>query len=448
MQDRRRDVGLFRYSLIREPAEPGLAARERGVLVRDLAAREHTGPGGDRALVSRSSLDRWIRAYKAGGFEALLPKARQGEPRTPKALLDLAEALKREAPKRTAAGVAEIMRRTGGQAPSVRTLQRHFARAGLNRMRDGHPPRVYGRFEASEPGDLWTGDALHGLQVGGRKTYLFAFIDDHSRLLTGYRWGCFEDTLRLEAALRSGLASRGVPRAIYVDNGSSFCSAQLLRACATLRIRLVHSRPGEPAGRGKIERVFRTIRDQFLVELTHRGCADLRDLNELFSSWVESVYHARVHTETGQSPAERFLAQGPPPLPTPGELHEAFLWSLSRRVTKTATVSLYANAYEVDPALVGTQVELVFDPFDLSDIEVRYQGRVMGKAVPFRLSRKVHPQARPEAPAQPPARTGIDYLGVVRENHFERIRRRIGYAGLGEAEQSEQTDTDHLQEDQ
>jgi putative transposase len=94
---------------------------------------------------------------------------------------------------------------------------------------------------------LWTGDALHGPAVGGRKSYLFAFIDDHSRALVGHRWGHAEDTVRLEAALRAALAARGVPQAIYVDNGSAFVDAQLLRACATLGIRLVHSRPGKPA---------------------------------------------------------------------------------------------------------------------------------------------------------------------------------------------------------
>ncbi|HSJ44182.1 MAG TPA: transposase family protein [Euzebyales bacterium] len=81
----------------------------------------------------------------------------------------------------------------------------------------------------------------------GSKALLSAFLDDHSRLVVGHRWGRSEDVLRLEAALRRGLASRGVPKRIYVDNGSPFISHQLQRACAVLGIRLVHSRPGRPA---------------------------------------------------------------------------------------------------------------------------------------------------------------------------------------------------------
>ncbi len=105
--------------------------------------------------------------------------------------------------------------------------------------------------------------------------------------------------------------------------------------------------------KGKIERFFRTVRDQFLVEIDDG--VELAELNRLFSAWLEVVYHRRVHTETGQTPLVRFDAAGAPPLPTPALLREAFLWSVERTVTKTATVSLHGNSYEVDAALVGRQ---------------------------------------------------------------------------------------------
>jgi putative transposase len=304
--------------------------------------------------------------------------------------------------------------------------------------------RAFGRFEAEQPNDRWTGDALHGPVIGGRKTYLFAFIDDHSRALVGYRWGHSEDTVRLEAALRAALAARGVPKVVYVDNGSAFVSSQLLRALACLGIRLVHSRPGEPAGRGKIERFFRTVRDQFLVELTPEALAhvtDARRLNELFAAWVETIYHARVHSETHQAPLERVLAPGPPALPDPARLHEAFLWAERRTVTKTATVSLHGNLYEVDAALVGRRVELVFDPFDLSDITVRFQGRHMGAAVAHRIGVHVHPAARGADDQQPaPAPTGIDYLALVHAQHTAHLERRVAFADLPTATTNETKD--------
>ncbi|MHB2024661.1 MAG: DDE-type integrase/transposase/recombinase [Mycobacteriales bacterium] len=429
MNEAQRDVALFRYSLIREPADPGLTTRQRGALVRELAGADHAGPGGRRVKVARGTLDRWIRAYRVGGFEALAPVARTGVPVTDERLLALAESLKREAPRRTAAQVAEIIRTAEGDGPSARTLQRHFARLGLNTRPDGSAPQAFSRFEAEAPGDLWTGDALHGPVVGGRKTYLFAFIDDHSRALVGYRWGHSEDTVRLEAALRSALAARGLPHRCYVDNGSAFISKQLLRALASLGIALVHSRPGKPQGRGKIERFFETVRLQFLVEIEAKVPADLVELNRLFSAWVETVYHRRVHTETNEAPIERLMAGPPPALPTFAQLHEAFLWSEIRTVTKTATVSLHSNTFEVDAALVGSRVDVVFDPFDLTSVEIRFQGRSMGSGIPVVIGRHAHPQARPEA-APAPTPTGIDYLGLLARRRDEELAAAINYAQL------------------
>ena len=439
--ERSRAVALFRYSLIREAADPGLSTRQRGRLVRDLAAREHAGPFGEPVRVSRPSLDRWIRAWRSGGFDALAPPARQVTLRTPAEVLDLAAALKRENPSRTAAQVARILRTSAGWSPAERTLQRHFVRLELTSRPDGSPPVVFGRFEAARPNEMWTGDALHGPVIGGRKTYLFAFIDDHSRLITGHRFGHAEDTVRLAAALRPALASRGVPERIYVDNGSAFVDAWLLRACAVLGIKLTHSTPGRPQGRGKIERLFLTVREQFLVEITgdpgqsgRRHVADIGELNRLFAAWAETVYHRRVHSETGQAPSQRW-ADGwkgaPPPLPEPAQLHEAFLWSERRTVRKTATVSLHGNTYQVDPSLALRKVELVFDPFDLASIEVRWQGRPAGQAIPHVIGRHAHPKARPEQPVPPAPVTGIDYIGLIDAAHDTRLAGgAISFAGL------------------
>src|SRR5215216_6407034 len=414
--NRRQAVALFRYSLIREAADPALGAHERGALVRALAERDHLGPSGERVRVSRNTLDRWIAAWRTGGFEALLPDPRVGRPRVDLDMLELAVTLKREQPRRAAAQIATVIAERYGASPHERTLQRHFR-----------------RFQAEAPNQLWTADALHGPVVAGRKAYLFAAIDDHSRALAGYRWAHAEDTLRLEAALRAGFAARGLPGCLYVDNGSPFISRQLERCLAVLGIRLVHSRPGQPQGRGKIERVFRTVREQFLIELEARGgAADLEELNRLFGAWVEGVYHHQEHAETGQAPMERFLAGAPPRLPTPAELREAFLWAEHRQVTKTGMVSLFGNRYQVDPALVGATVELVFDPFDLAKIQVRYQQRPMGAAVPFQLGRHVHPHATPEVdPARiAPRPSGIDYLALLEQRIATTQRRRIAYAAL------------------
>ena len=314
---RAEQVALFRYRLVREAADPALSTRQRGRMVREIASRAHEGPFGDPVTVSRGTVDRWIRAWRDGGFAALAPPARQVTLRTDAAVLEMAAGLKRENPARTAAQVRRILVKSCGWSPSVRTLQRHFERLELRTRPDGRPPEVFGRFECAAPNEMWTGDALHGPVIAGRKAFLFCFIDDHSRAVMAARWGYFEDTVRLAAALRPALAARGVPARIYTDNGSAFVDAALNRAAARLGIKITHSAPGRPEGRGKIERFFRTVREEFLVEIGDgSGVADLAELNRLFTAWCERVYHARPHSRD-RAAADAALA-GRGAVPGPG----------------------------------------------------------------------------------------------------------------------------------
>ncbi|MBO0806071.1 MAG: DDE-type integrase/transposase/recombinase [Nocardiopsaceae bacterium] len=221
-----------------------------------------------------------------------------------------------------------------------------------------------------------------------------------------------------------------------MDNGSAFVDAWLLRACARLGIKLVHSTPGRPQGRGKIERFFRTVRTQFLAEFTGERAAQvpgLAELNRLFAAWTETVYHVREHSETGQAPLARWEAGGPFPVAAPGDLADAFRWAEWRTVTKVATVSLHGNKYQVDPALTGRRVELVFDPFDLAVLQVRSGGRDAGTATPHHITRHSHPKARPEEPGSGddvPRATGIDYLSLLGEQHDRQSGDRVNYAAL------------------
>ena len=345
--------------------------------------------------------------YRHGGFEALVPQPRVVDPRTPPGLLELAFAFKRERMERTAAQVQGGHACRGRARAGVTDVADAISRAqGLNVRADGRSPgKVYGRFEASARNELWTGDGLHGPKLdgaGARRAVLLAFIDDHSRLLVGWRWGTGEDVFRLEAALRSGLMARGVPEAILVDRGSAFVSSQLLRACAVLGVKLIHASPRAASTKGKIERFFRTVRDQFLVEIDDG--VELAELNRLFSAWLEVVYHRRVHSETEQTPLERFDAAGAPGLPTPALLREAFLWSEERTVAKTATVSLHGNEYEVDAALVGRKVELDLRPVRLDPDRGALPAPAVRDGSTAR-DRPAHPSA---GPARAPAATNTD----------------------------------------
>ncbi|WP_372700104.1 DDE-type integrase/transposase/recombinase [Arthrobacter sp. JSM 101049] len=447
-KDRAEKIALFRYQLIRDAADPALSTRQRGPLVRALAAAEHTGPHGQMVRYSRESLDRWIRAWQREGFDGLKPRERTAAPITPASVLALAGTLKLERPHRTAAQVRRIMIETLGDAPSESTLLRHFRTLDIP---TGTPAAATGRFEAGHPNEIWVGDALHGPRIAGRKTYLFAFIDDHSRMVTAARWAYAEDSVRLAAALRPALQTHGIPTHCYVDNGAAFVDSALLRTCAKLGMKLIHSKPYRPQGRGKIERFFGSVRSQFLSEITvldapvqltvpgtgraageagteesGTAIASLAELNALFTSWVQITYHRTVHSGTGQSPLARWDAgweNRTPVRRSPEVIAEAFRWSVTRRVSKTATVSLQGNTYQVDPLLAGTHVELVYDPFDLTaPITVAGPGGLPApEAVLLQVRRHVHPKAaaaRSDADtAAANVSSGIDYLRVIETRH-------------------------------
>jgi transposase InsO family protein len=255
MDDWRDQEALFRYGLIAAALDARICNAERGALVRALALRLHAHPSGDLRQVGRSTLDDWIRAYRRGGFDALVPKQRASVPRTASGLLDQAEVLRRENPRRTSAQIARIIAAAnGGVGPSRSTIERHLRRLGLSRAVLLGGREAFGRFEAGLPNELWVADCLHGPVISGRRAILIAVLDDHSRLVVAARFVDAESTVRLEAVLRDAFQSRGIPARLYCDNGQIFTSRQLGRICAVLGVRLVHSAPGRPQGRGKIER--------------------------------------------------------------------------------------------------------------------------------------------------------------------------------------------------
>jgi len=430
-------LALRRYALIAEAANPRLTARERGQLVREVAARVHERPDGSSWVVSRTSLDRWLRWYRMQGFEGLKRKPRgdAGVVRRQPELIEEAVALRLEHPARSAAHIADILFARHGVRVAERTVSKHLRRRGLDRQQMSADTRAFGRYEADRPNQRWIGDVLvgpwvpHPRQAGSLQARLFLLVDDHSRLLVHGSWCTRENTRAGQQVLRAAIQRRGLPEQIYFDNGAPFANAALERTCAVLGIHLIHSRPYSPEGRGKQERLNRVIRERFLLEAELAGIPDMDQLNDRFLAWTESYLNCRVHTETGQTPIARFQAQGPPRAVDPQLLREAFRWSCLRRVTRTACVHLLGNRYQVDPALVGRQVELRYDPEDLSRITVHFQGAPAGLAIPFRLGRHVHPQV-PQA--QPPAvtPTGIDYLGVVLDQFEQATAESIAYRDL------------------
>lgn len=433
-------VALFRYKIVADATNPRLSALERGRLVRALADQLHELPDGSRGQYSRGTLDRWVRAYREQGLDGLRPLRRGdiGVVRRHPELLDEAGRLRAELPTRSAAQIAHILFARHGVRVAERTVRSYLQRRGLQRTALTVQPRTFGRFEAERPNELWVGDVLvgpfvpHPRAAGSRRAYLFLLVDDYSRLLVHGRWMADQDARAGQTVLRAAIQRRGLPEQLYVDNGAPYANTALDRTCAVLGVRLVHSRPYAPEGRGKLERLNRFIRERFLTEAEAQGIASFAELNDRFLAWAEQVCNTRQHAETGQTPVERFLGHGPLRGAEPSLLREAFRWAVVRRVSRTAAVSLAGNRYQVDPSLVDRRVELRFDPEDLTRLDVFWEGRPVGEAVPFVVRRHVHHQVPPEPPAPAPP-TGVDYLGMVLAAHDEQLLGQIAFRDLPDA---------------
>jgi len=290
--------------------------------------------------------------------------------------------LRKELPGATVPVLIETMEKRKLVSPGLKlnlsTIYRFLHQHNLMNLKQVKPIDRR-KFEVELPNDLWQSDVMHGPMVEVdekmKKTYLLAFIDDHSRLVPH---GQFYLSERLDSyldVLEQALLKRGLPRKLYLDNGPAFRSKHLEHVTASLGIALIHARPYKPQGKGKIERFFRTVRMQFLPGF--RGKL-LEDLNEAFELWLDNVYHQRKHSSTGQSPFERFTAHMECLRPSPKELADYFRKPARRRVARDRTITLEGKLYEAPVTLIGKQVQLLYHENRPEQVEVFYNQKSYG----------------------------------------------------------------------
>jgi transposase InsO family protein len=190
------------------------------------------------------------------------------------------------------------------------TFRRIVNRFNLLRPADHNSPKARLAFAKAHANDLWQGDTLYGPYLHSRtqpplKTFLICFIDDASRVVPHGAFYATDDTPNLIDCFQTAVYKRGVPKAVYVDNGSNYSSKEFGMICTRLGSVVIHTPVRDGAAKGKIERFFRTVRDQFLVrDLSH--ISNLEGLNHEFIRWVEDTYHTREHSTLGMKPIDRF----------------------------------------------------------------------------------------------------------------------------------------------
>jgi len=377
-KETREKIALKRYQIISPVlAEP---ARAQNEYFRKQAETEHEFPRYGLRKVSVSTMKAWLRKYRKGGFDTLKPKCRSdgGRPRRldPEAL-KIIELKCKAFPSFSVQQLYETLRDQvllGHPPVHYNTLLRVVKEQGWLCVKNRTDVRK--AYEVDNVNDLWISDFMHGPQVRTAnhakrvtKAILCAIIDDHSRTVVGHAFSASETISALTIVLKEAFLAYGIPKRLYVDNGSSFSSDLLTRSCALAGISLIHSKPYDSPSRGKVERFFRTVRERFLSGL-QEGLT-LEELNEAFSLWLKDDYHHKLHSGIGERPLDRYNGSVGRVLIrrlSRTELDEIFLIRHERVVNHDATISFKGALYEVPAAYIRQRIEIrhpVDDPEEL-----------------------------------------------------------------------------------
>lgn len=315
-------VALYRAQIVGPIVRRALEHGDLAIALGELATTRFCPPRSHGARTySVATLERWYYAFKEGGLDALRPKVRSDKGRgreltdeQRKLLLDV----RREHPD---ISVETILRtlvldgRLERGSVAASTLRRFYAEHGLDRITtraaasDG---RQRLRWQAAHPGALWQGDVCHGSPIvaGGRSlpVRIHALLDDASRYVVAIEARHQEREVDMLAVLIRALRRFGAPDALYLDNGSTYRGETLSLACVRLGTSLVHAKPYDAPARGKMERFWRTLREQCLVFC--KEVASLHDLNVRILAWLDEHYHRAPHGGlVGKSPAAVFDAE-------------------------------------------------------------------------------------------------------------------------------------------
>ena len=407
---------VFRCSLLSPLLLGEIPEAEREAYFRGLAEEERLLPNGRWKRISVRTLRRWWQRLRDEGVEGTFRRRRsdRGRPRgKQQALLDRAVELKKEQPRRSDVVINRILNQEFGRGLPRSTLYRHLRREGATRRKLGASQQpVRCRWTREQSGALWVGDFEHGPPVmhQGRAvtTRLSAWIDCHSRYVVEARYYVHENLDVLVDSLIRAWTKHGASRELYVDNAKIYHANALKLACTQLNINLLHRPPRDPAPGGLIERFFQTLQGQLEAEIRATRPLSLGDINRVLQAWLEVEYHAAVHSQTGQTPRERYEA---------GTRFErkiglqSIMRVFQRRELRTvhrdfSDVTIENRHFAVDPKLRGDRVEVRFDPFQASDEPQEVQlysldGRYLGVGRLYGREKGQHPQPAPPAD-QPP----------------------------------------------
>jgi len=383
--------------------------------------------------LSERTLRRYLSQYKTDGFGGLKPKSK-GERKTGDAIspdiLEQAILLRREIPNRSVTQIIQILEWEGRVQPGQikrSTLQEKLAERGYSTRH----MRMYAktgvaarRFQQKHRNRLWHSDIKYGpyLPIGKdeakKQVYLVTFIDDATRfVLHGEFYPTFDQVI-VEDCFRKAILKYGIPEAVYFDNGSQYRTKWMTRACAKMGIRLLFAKPYSPEATGKVERFNRVV-DAFLNEAALEKPQSLTKLNELFWVWLEECYQNKPHSGLdGKSPETVYRSDKKPlKFIDPDIVTNAFLHSDERKVDKAGCISFEGKKYEVGLSFIGCTVDVVYDPADITELTIEYEGHAPWKVRQLTIGERAGQRPKlPECLQPLPAESSRLLIAATRKN--------------------------------
>lgn len=378
----KRKLALFRFSLIAPVVASTYTQSSKMAYFRNTCETEYLLPNGKAVKFSPLTLKKWYLKYTAGGLEALIPQARMDLGHTRALSEDICKqihAYRKQFPYITGKKIYEKLIEQGYMKEteaSIDTIYRYLKTADLTH--NSMTSRECLAFEFEHANDCWQADTTMGPTIihngKRRQTYLIAFIDDASRLLVQGEFFFDDNAINMQKTFQKAILKFGIPKRIFVDNGCSYQNNQLNWICAEMGIVKIHSRPYHPRGKAKIERSHRTEKDRWMNCTDWNTFHSLEDVNTSYHQFLDTEYNNGVHSSINMTPKERYLKDFDIlRFAEKTVVEEGFLHRITRKVTPTATISLYNVSYEVPQQYIGHTIHLRYRPEDMSGIYI-YDG--------------------------------------------------------------------------
>ena len=376
--DYKHDIALMRYSAI-APLITGLQEDypSRSAFFRDASVKGVTAPDGSVKHYAPSTIEKWYFSYKSGGFDALIPSGRSdaGKPRKlDDSLQEQIRYLKTTYPRMSAAAIFRQLRDDGsirnGEV-SEATVCRYINLFSLEMKTSTNQDMR--RYERAHINEVWCGDSSVGPYLKTpdekkHKLYIIALIDDASRFITGIDIFFNDNFVNLMSVMKSAVAKYGKPKLFNFDNGSSYKNKQMELLAARIGSALNYCRPYTPTAKAKIERWFRTMKDQWMASLDMREFRSLDEVRGSLLSWVHTYNNTPHSSLNGKTPQERFFSESEQIRRlSQEEIDRDFLLEIERRVSSDNVVVIDQVEYEVDCRFSKQKIRLRYSP-DMNDI--------------------------------------------------------------------------------